>query len=123
LARYDNCVACGQPFYYTDLSINGEWVYPPLDLDSELLKLPCHLREVGKEVVLKLDEYFHCPIVIHPDKVRPTLWAIAVQISDLPTAQDQLKKFFNDWYDEATLHRGFHGLFVLLEKDGVDLTP
>jgi hypothetical protein len=122
-SRYDNCVACGALFYYTDLMINGEWVYPPLDLETELLKLPVHLRGSGREVIHKLDEYFHRPVVVHQDKVRSTIWAIAVQIEDRPSAMAQLEKFYEEWWDNETLQRGYHGLFVLLEKDGVDLTP
>jgi hypothetical protein len=110
-------------FYYTDLTINGEWVYPPLNLETELLKLPEHLREMGREVIHKLDEYFHLPVVVHQDKVRSTLWAIAVQIEDRPSAVIQLEKFFVEWWDRIKPPERVRELFVLLEKDGVDLTP
>ena len=85
-------------------------------IEDEVQKLPENLRGVGREVLIKLDEYFHEPVIVKPDDERPHMWAFAIQTNKSQSEAEELfdRFFFEYWY-EMDDHNRLEGILVTLE--------
>lgn len=85
-------------------------------IEIEVQKLPGSLQEVGREVLQKLDEYFHEPVLVKPDKDRPHLWAFAVQTRlSVLEAESLFNRFFYEYWYEVGQPSRLTGILVTLE--------
>ena len=85
-------------------------------IEDEVQKLPENMREAGREVLTKLDEYFHEPVIIHPDEERPWMWAFSVQ-TRLPETEAEaiFQMFFDEYWYEVDDPKRHELILVTLE--------
>jgi len=85
-------------------------------IEDEVQKLPEALQEAGREVLTKLDEYFHEPVIVKPDDCRPWMWAFAIQAHlPPPEAQTLFDRFFFEYWHEVNDPKRLEWILVILE--------
>ena len=85
-------------------------------IEDEVQKLPVELQAAGREVLTKLDEYFHEPVIISPDVERPWMWAFTIQTHlPPPEAQALYESFFDEYWYEVDQPYRLTGILVNLE--------
>ena len=86
-------------------------------MEAKLQKVPEGIREAGREVLIKLEEYFHSPVIVKPDEERPWMWAFAIR-TNLPEtkAQEIFEKFFDEYWNEVDNPKRLEGILVTLER-------
>lgn len=85
-------------------------------IEDEVQRLPEVLQEAGREVLTKLDEYFHEPVLVKPDEERPWMWAFAIQ-TRLPATEAEalFDLFFDEYWNEVDDPKRLEGILVTLE--------
>jgi hypothetical protein len=85
-------------------------------IEDEVQKLPEALQEAGREVLTKLDEYFHEPVIVKLDECSPWMWAFAIQTHlPPPEAQTLFDQFFFEYWYEVDNPKRLEGILVTLE--------